>query len=66
MHYDGAASLSASLYWVDFPILINQALSQELVINSEVIMSCFKHSLPDSLTMSTQQFGQEAPGPTAR
>ena len=51
-----AASLSASPYWVDFPILINQALSRELVINSEVIMSCFNHSLIDSRTLSTHMY----------
>ena len=66
MRCEWAAFLSASLYWVDFSILINQALSQELVINSEVIMSCFNHSLPDSLTSSTQQFGQAAPAPKVR
>ena len=46
-----------------FTILINHASSQELVIYSEVIISCFNHSLTDSLTTNTQQFGEEAPPP---
>ena len=53
-------------YWVDYTTLINHALSQELVIYTEGIMSCFNHTLTDSLTLSTQQLGQIAPGPTAR
>ena len=36
-----------------FTILINHAPSQELVIYSEMIMSCFNHSLTDSLTLHT-------------
>ena len=46
-----------------FTILINHAPSKELVIYSEVIMSCFNHSLTDSLTLCTKQFGQTPPPP---
>ena len=66
MRCEQDASMSSSPYWAHFPILINQELSRGLVINSEVIISCFNHSLPDSLTLSTQQFGQAAPTPTSR
>ena len=51
--------------WVDFTILIKHKPSWQLVIYSEVIMSSFNHSLTDSLTLSTQQLGQEASSPTA-
>ena len=49
-----------------FTILINHAPSQELVIYSEVIMSCFNNSLTESLILSTQQLRQVAPASTAR
>ena len=47
----------------DYTILINHVPSQELVIYSEMIMSCFNHSLTDSLAPSTQQLGQCSPRP---
>ena len=46
-------------YWVDFTIQINHAPSRELAIHSEVIMSCFNHSLTDSLTKSTHRWSRE-------
>ena len=61
IHREWATGLSASPYRVDFTILISHAPSRELVIYSEVIMSCFNHSLTDSLNPNTQQFGQELP-----
>ena len=57
---DWAANLGASTRTgLTFAILP----SLELVIYSEVTMSCFNHSLNGSLTLSSPQFGQE-PSPT--
>ena len=60
------ASLSAAPYWVDWTVLVNHAPTRELVIYSEVMMSCFNHSLTDSLTLSTQKLWQVAHASSAR